>query len=146
MVSRTTMNIVNGILIFCLGVVLTIGVLVLIGEHNQAQTSNVGQENITNTNTSSASEAASSSGIFQYCTCSFQTSPSEKNSLVVFLLHINNAGDKTYSTDPDDWCLEVNGKTYSNYMSSDFKNSENNSISYVTPGNEASETVPLQKI
>jgi hypothetical protein len=129
MVSRTTMNIVNGILIFCLAVVLTIGALVLIGEHNQEQTSNVGQADIANTNTSSASETASSNGIFQYCTGSFQTSPSEKNSLVVFLLHITNTGEKTYSTNPDDWYLEVNGKTYSNYLSSDFKNSENNTIS-----------------
>jgi archaellum component FlaG (FlaF/FlaG flagellin family) len=136
------MNIVNGILIFCLGVVLTIGVLVFIGEHNQAQTSNVGQADIanTNTNTSSASEAASSNGIFQYCNGSFQVNPSDKNSLVVFLLYINNTGDKTYSIDQNNWNVEINGKTYNAYMSSDFKNSEKNTLYYVKPGNEASAT------
>ncbi|RXA19915.1 DUF4352 domain-containing protein [Methanosarcina sp. MSH10X1] len=140
MVSKTTMNIVIGILLFCLGAIVTIGFLASSGGDNQASASNAVQAGNVNANTPAATVATPYTGVFQYCKGSFQVSPSEKNSLVVFLLYINNNGDKTYSIDQNNWDLEINGKTYSAYMSSDFKNSDKDTLSYVKPGNEASAT------
>lgn len=84
--------------------------------------------------------------VFQYCKGSeFQVSPCR----VIFILHINNTGDKTYSIHPDKWYVKINGVVHGYSEASDFKNSDknsvvdvknldNNTVFDVKPGNEVS--------
>ena len=66
MVSKTTMNIVSGVMLLCLGSILTFGFLLsLPGGNNQASASAVEENNVSgNTNTVDSSTP----NIFNYCT------------------------------------------------------------------------------
>jgi hypothetical protein len=80
-------------------------------------------------------------GVFQYCTETIQVSPHQSSSPVIVLLSIKNKGEKNYSIAPNSWIIEMNGKIYEYYLSSDYKLSDINNGFNITPGNEGSMSI-----
>lgn len=134
---KKTMNIVIGILLFCLGSIVTIGLLAPSGGDNQPSASNAVRASSVNANTPAATATPPYTGVFQYCEGSFQvTDPSKGGNVVVISIYINNTGDETYSVGTGDWVIEINNRTYNSYISGDFETSDKNNGLNVSPGNQ----------
>jgi hypothetical protein len=135
MVSKQTMNIVIGIMLMCLGGILTIGLLLSMSNgSNQVPVNTVTASNVI---ASTPEETATPpyTGVLEYCRASFQvTDPSKGSDAVVVSISINNTGDQTYSIGINDWVIEINNKTYYPYMSGDFESSGR--YPYISHGNE----------
>ena len=139
MVSKTTMNIVSGVMLLCLGSILTFGFLLsLPGGNNQASASAVEENNVSgNTNTVDSSTP----NIFNYCTWQvefttqigkYNTAPAGKKYAVV-TLKINNTGDQTYSTNPNYWHLKI-GDIYYQYDIATYDDSLHHLTADIGPG------------
>ena len=128
MVSKTTMNIVIGVMLLCLGSILAFGFLLsLPGGNNQASASAVEENNVSG-NTKSVDSSTPS--IFNYCTWQpeftkqigdYYKAPTGKKYAVV-TLNINNTGDQTYSTNPNYWHLRI-GDIYYRYDTATYDDS-----------------------
>jgi len=128
MVSKTTINIVIGVMLLCLGSILTFGFLLsLPGGSNQASASAV-EENNVSVNTKLVD--SSTPNIFNYCTLQgefttqigkYNTAPAGKKYAVV-TLNINNTGGQTYSTNPNYWHLKI-GDIYYQYDTATYDDS-----------------------
>jgi hypothetical protein len=114
MVSKTTVNIVIGVILLCLGSILTFGFLLsLLGGNSLASASNAVEANNIGGNTNSV--GSSTPSVFNYCTLQgefttqigkYHTAPAGQKYAVV-TLNIDNTGDQTYSTNPNYWHLKI---------------------------------------
>ena len=139
MVSKTTMNIVIGVMLLCLGSILTFGFLLsLPGGSNQASASAV-EENNVSVNTKLVD--SSTPNIFNYCTWQadfttqigkYNTAPAGKKYAVV-TLNINNTGGQTYSTNPNYWHLKI-GDIYYQYDTATYDDSLHHLTADIGPG------------
>src|SRR5665647_680701 len=139
MVSKTTMNIVIGVMLLCLGSILTFGFLLsLPGGSNQASASAV-EENNVSVNTKLVD--SSTPNIFNYCTWQadfttqigkYNTAPAGKKYAVV-TLNINNTGGQTYSTNPNYWHLKI-GDIYYQYDTATYDDSLHQLTADIGPG------------